>query len=575
LKNNYLQTFKAATITFFTPIYEVFKTISAKYLSTLLFLLLPITFLINAIIVHYFYGAFYLGTIDPEYFHLFNGIAISGGNLAVDYVAHPGTPLQFIIALSARFIHLFQPDEKLVVDFINDPEKYIHAANIFMNVLVAGTIYVSGVLTKHYSGSTSIGLLLQLSPFSNTSTLLISGRLLPESIMIIPLLLISILIIKHIFDSNKSNQTISTTVLYGLIIGFGIACKLSFIPMILLPLILLKITLKHKFQLLLYSGLFVVLFAYPIIINIHEFWDWVSGMLMHSGKWGGGDKSFIDTSSLPTNFSILYSYDKLFFIFMLASSLVSLVFTPIAAKTKNAKMKRIIRAIFAVNITLLVCVSFVLKHFALHYFMPFYAFKFLLLILIALLFLELKPFANHKKIKPTVLFLLSISVLYISYTETQRTSSTLQDLKTKQENYLTSQETILSLVKKDTPIIITGPYYGTPFIEYAQINGFMMSYSLKGYFKPYLMEKYPVSFLYVSWAEKFDFWDEFVGMDFIAKKVKSSFYVYIGKEKSEDLSAIETRIWSYYTKESLEKNILFEDTTTGEKLIEYTIAQEE
>lgn len=168
---------------FFNPILQVFKSLSRKHLSILLFLIIPVTFLLNASIIHYYLGTFFLGSVDPEYFYLYNGILIGGGNFSVQLIAHPGIPLQFLIAISSRIISLFQPGD-YVKDFIDDPEKYIHAANLFMNVLISFVLFICGIYTKKYSGSYFSGLLIQLSPFGSSSLMGISGRLIPEALMI-------------------------------------------------------------------------------------------------------------------------------------------------------------------------------------------------------------------------------------------------------------------------------------------------------------------------------------------------------------------------------------------------------
>jgi hypothetical protein len=280
LEQHKLQDYLSA---FFNPILQVFKSLSQKQYNVLIFLFIPVIFLLNASILHYYHGIFFLSSVDPEYFYLYNGIALGSGNLSVQYIAHPGTPLQFLIAASSRIISLFQPED-YVKDFVDDPEKYIHAANLFMNVLIAFSLFICGICTKKYSGSYFSGLLFQLSPFGNSSLLGISGRLIPESIMIIPLLFIGLMIIKYIYDENKTTGYFNDIVLYGIIIGFGIACKLSFIPVILIPLVLLQVSLKQKIKLILYTILSFAIFAYPVVFNFDEFWQWVSGIFTHSGR---------------------------------------------------------------------------------------------------------------------------------------------------------------------------------------------------------------------------------------------------------------------------------------------------
>jgi len=552
---------------FFNPILQVFKSLSRKHLSILLFLIIPVIFLLNASIIHYYLGTFFLGSVDPEYFYLYNGILIGGGNFSVQLIAHPGIPLQFLIAISSRIISLFQPGD-YVKDFIDDPEKYIHAANLFMNVLISFVLFICGIYTKKYSGSYFSGLLIQLSPFGSSSLMGISGRLIPEALMIIPLLLIGLMIIKYIYNENKTTGYFNDIVLYGIIIGFGIACKLSFIPVILIPLILLQISLKQKIKFILYTILFFAIFAYPVVLNFNEFWQWVSGIFIHSGMYGGGEKSFIDFTTIPGNIKYLFNYDKVFFYIVIFSLLLSVLFSFKVFKNKGLSNSKIIRAIYAVNITILICIAFILKHFAMYYFMPFYIFKYLLVLLSTLLIIRYQKISKSKRFKTIALISISVVILFMTYGQALKVRSSI--IRSSQRNETLQQEykKIISLVEKDSPIIITGPYYGAPFIEFAQFNGFIMSYHLKGFFTSYLKEKYPKSYQYVTWSDKFYFWNDFVDFNHILDKTKSSFYIYIGKKRGNALTVIENRIWQFIDKKSVTRKVLYLDTSTEEQLIE-------
>jgi hypothetical protein len=188
-----------------------------------------------------------------------------------------------------------------------------------------------------------------------------------------------------------------------------------------------------------------------------------------------------------------------------------------------------------------------------------------------LLILQYQKISKSKRLKAVALISFSVLILFMTYGQARQVRSSIvhhdqRNVKLKQE-----YERIISLVEKDSPIIITGPYYGTPFIEFAHFNGFIMTYHLKGGFKPYLKEKYPVSYQYVTWSDKFYFWDDFVDFKEILDKTRTSFYIYIGKERGEDLPVIENRIWQVLDSNSVTKKVLYTDDNTEEQLIEITI----
>jgi len=552
---------------FFNPILQVFKSISRKHLSILLFLIIPVIYLLNASTLHYYLGTFFLSSVDPEYFYLYNGILIGGGNLSVQFIATPGIPLEFLIAISSRVINLFQPGD-YAKDFIDDPEKYIHAANLFMIVLIAIVLVICGIYTKKYSDSYFAGLLIQLSIFGNSSLLGISGRLIPEAIMMIPLLLTGLMIIKTIYHEDRTAGHFTDIVLYGLIIGFGVACKLTFIPVILIPLVLLQTSLKQKIELILYAILFFAIFAYPVVFNFHKFWQWVSGLFIHSGKYGAGAKDFINLSTIPGNFKYLFNYDKMFFFIAIFSLLISVVFSSKVFKNEGFTNSKIIRAIFAVNLSILISIAFTLKHFELYYFMPFYLFKYLIVLLSILLIIQYQKISGSKRYKIITLISFSIFILYVTYGQVLRVRSSITSYSQRNEILQEEYKKIVSLVETDKPVIMTCPYYGAPFIEFAHFNGFIMTYHLKFGFKSYLKEKFPESYQYVTWSDEFYFWDDFVDFKDILDKTKSSFYIYIGKDKGKDLAVIENRIWQVLDRDSVTRKVLYQDSNSEEQLIE-------
>jgi hypothetical protein len=475
--------------------------------------------------------------------------------------------MHFLIAFSSRIIDLFQPGDYMK-SFVDNPERYIHAANLFMNVLISLVLFICGIYTKKYTGSYFAGLLMQLSPFGSSALWGVSGRLIPEAIMMIPLLLTGLMIIKYIYDEDRATRPLTYIVLFAMITGFGIACKLSFIPIILIPLVLLQVSSRQRITIILYTLLFFIIFAYPVIFNFHDYWNWVSGIFTHSGKYGGGEKNIVNLASVPGNIKYLFAFNRELFYVAFTSLIMGIIFSFRYLKNHSFLSSRVVRAIFAVNVAILVCVIFTLKHFELYYFMPFAIFKYLLVLLSALLFFRLDWISKSKIYKMIALISVSGLVLYMTYGQIVEIRAAIDHYTKRDIQFQQDAAKILSLVDRDKPIIIAGPYYGTPFIEFAHFNGFLMSARLKGFYTGYLKEKFPGSYHYVTWSDKFDYWDEFVDMKQILEKTPSSLYIYIGKERGADLAEIERRLAQIPENDSFTKKVLYQDAGSGEKLIE-------
>jgi hypothetical protein len=129
------------------------------------------------------------------------------------------------------------------------------------------------------------------------------------------------------------------------------------------------------------------------------------------------------------------------------------------------------------------------------------------------------------------------------------------------------------MVDREKPLILTGPYYGTPFIEFAHVNGFIMSDNHKSFYTAYLKEKFPNFYKFSDWTDKFYSWDDLKETDEIISD-NTSFFIYVGQGMSRDLGEIEKRIEKSVVSGSFEKLVRYHDPATGEQLIEVIIHRE-
>jgi hypothetical protein len=557
---------------FFKPLFQSSGYLAVAHLDKFIFLFIPVTYLLISTVIHNSLGPFFMGRVDPEYFYMYNGIVLGAGNLSIQYYFHPGTPLHFLIAFSARIIDLFQPGDYMK-NFVDDPEKYIHAANLLINSIISILLFVCGRYTKRYTSSYPAGFAMQMVPFASVALLSLQGRVFADTLLIIPLILLLMLIIRHIFKEDSQKTYPDETVLFGMVTGLGIACKLTFLPVILLPLILLKSAFTGKIKLILYTLFFFALFAYPVIFNFGDFGQWASGKFLNSGQSGDGQVVYSNASSVFVNFKQLMSANKELIGIVVFSLILNIIFSFRYFRERSLPGTKLRRAIYAVNITIIVCILFTLKHFKPYYFAPFSVFKYLLALLSVMLLFSYRKIAASRLYKSLTITLFSALVILSVSIQAIELRSVLRDNYARISIIQKEYGQLTSLVKNDRPIILTGPYYGMPFIEFAHFAGFSMTDNMKGFYTAYLKEKYPNSYQYVTWSDKFDFWDDFVEFPHILEKAGSSFYIYIGKENSNDLLEIENRMWKYLDKNSVTMNVLYEDKNSDEKLIEVSNIQ--
>ncbi len=553
---------------FFGPVAAIFRSVSKRFYFKAFFLIIPVVFMVNAVVIHYNIGKFFMRSVDPEYFYLYNGVMMGQGSLSMQYTANPGTPLQALFAVTSAAIGIFQPGS-IVGDVVNDPEKYIHATSLLMIFMISLTLFLGGWYTWKVTGSWLAALLLQMGIPCTAEIMILTGRLNAEAMMILPVLLLSIAVIGYIFTSeDREYPPDKTLVIFGLVCGFGAACKISFFPLVLIPLIMLNATFRQKLKLIAYSLLSFAVFGYPVVFNNGHFWNWVGNVLSHTGKYGEGPKGFIDFTLVPERLSQLFRDDQAFFIIVFISLVSGIIFSfKYFKKPLSPVLKRITRVFLAVPLAVILCMILVLKHFELYYFIPFYVFKFLLISLLFLFIIRIGKAEKSLIFRTVTIIGIIVIVAFISYTEGKKIRSANQQYSQKKELQEVEYRQVMSVYEPGSPIILSGNYYGTPFIEFAHYDGFKMSGKIGKSFVPYLKAKFPVSYQYVSWSDRFYYWDAFVDIHKILEKSRKPLYIFIGETKAGDLPVIEERLWKVIDRASVSREIVYRNESNGDQLI--------
>jgi hypothetical protein len=255
-----------------------------------LFLLIPLIFIVTTFTYIHNAGLYFSGGVDPEYNYLFNGITLAHLKVHLNAVGHPGTSVQILIALVAWAVHLFRPGQSLWDDVMLHPELYIKATVYTANVINAVFLFQLGIKVYRYTGSLIAALVLQLSPFAFLMTLEVSFRLMPELIMTSIVSCWLILLVKLLYESPEKSDYKKYSVLFGLLFGLSLASKLTFLPFFLLPFILVPgVLLKTRYSVI--SVLSFALFAFPAMLNFHKFTGWVTGIFIHKGPYGSGERN--------------------------------------------------------------------------------------------------------------------------------------------------------------------------------------------------------------------------------------------------------------------------------------------
>jgi len=260
--------------------------------------------------------AWYAGGYDPEYAYLFNSLNMATFRLA-GHVDHPGTTMQVAGGVVLRAVWMFDKRADNLTDAVlAEPEHYIRILNIATAVTGSLVLLVLGWFVTTASGMVWYGILLQLTPFIS-GFVLFNGfaRATQEVMQMSAAFAMAALALHWYFETGERNR-LNYPLWFGVIAGFGMASKIIFFPLMLIPLILLR-HWSERFRFGLFSILAFFVFTLPVIRMYPHMFHWIYSLFIHSGQYGSGSESIIDTSRYFTEFVDLFRVNpRLFALFV-------------------------------------------------------------------------------------------------------------------------------------------------------------------------------------------------------------------------------------------------------------------
>lgn len=232
--------------------------------------------------------------LDPDYYYLFNGLLVVEGRPPVD-MGHPGTPVQVLIGAVLRLMHPFAPTAELVETVLRQPERHLLVATLAIYPFVAAALYVMGRAFLRATGSLWPALLAQSAPFLSMIVPKFALHPKPEPFLIVAA---GFLLAASLKAAKAGRLEDRHGVLLGVAMGFGIAIKLQFAVLGVVPLLLLdRRRLFVVYPLATIAAFFV--FVAPALPSYDIFLDWWTRVLTHSGAYGTGEASVVDHRNYP------------------------------------------------------------------------------------------------------------------------------------------------------------------------------------------------------------------------------------------------------------------------------------
>jgi hypothetical protein len=489
---------------------------SAK-ISLIVSLFVPVLFILTGFYVLKLFGPLSLRHGDPDYIYLLSGLSMGDGHFNVGHVDNPGTPLQIIVAIVTRIVHLFAGQGSYFDDILKRPDFYLGYVLRFNYILNAFFMFFVGYksgkyLKLSYIPLIQLTLLMSWTIFYNTTTIL------PEVIMLVPVSLITVMLLKFYYGKNFITDY-KDVLKIAAISALGVSIKLDYLPLVFLPVFLIR---NWKRQIIYWPSFFAffLIFAFPVLKRRFFFIEWIKGLITHSGKYGLGDSNFIDWPSFMENIKTLFSFYRFFYIAMLVL-IISLCLS--VAGLKWLKRNRIRENVIAgITLTAILQTFIVAKHFGLGYMMP------LIYLLPLILILIIETTKLNKFIICTVPVIVSIIILSLFYKTLNRNLSwKVPQLATKLE----IKNEVDKKVNNNAFIIIDQPY-NFYFHESPLLFGWFFQGGFRLKIKDRLDELYPEKYVYDIGMKKFFLWGDLYTLKEIFEK-QDEIFVFVNNKSQQ------------------------------------------
>jgi len=331
--------------------------------QNLIISIFPLLVIIWGIFMLIFFDPFYSKSSDPEFPYLINGLNCA--TLKFNYIGHidhPGTPFQVYNGIIIRITHLVSGKGNIAQDVFARPEHYLNAISNSLILLQAALIFCIGLLGfKRKIPFWQIAI-LQASFLFNDVLMWLFCRANPDRFFMISGLIFILIYLKHGFE-NRTPQKFALW--SGVVMALGLATKFNFLPVLILPLLLID-TNKNR---LIYIGSGIVsffIFIAPIITKFDDYFRFLTSIFKHDGLYGGGESKVLNLQKMTDSAFEIFRLNPELFALIIA--LVVLIVMAIRNKNEGMKKFSFLFAGYLFIITLQILM--VSKHFKNYYLAP-------------------------------------------------------------------------------------------------------------------------------------------------------------------------------------------------------------
>jgi len=468
---------------------------------------------------------------DPESAYLFNGLNVAMGE-PVGLYDHPGITVHiYSTAILSVTYFLRFTNTDIQTDVLVNSELYIEVLRkgfILLNTLI---LILLGFVAFSIIQNIWLAIVLQMVPFLSTTLLEeLYTKISPEQLLFTSSILLIILILKYYSSLNKENRWFA--IIFGLLVGFGLATKFTFLPLLIIPFVILKGNWNKILYLFVIIPSFI-LFTLPATHDYKLMFKWFLSIASHTGIYGQGSKGIIDPAEYAHSL-IKICTTNLTLLFALLTLLLMLTVLFVKSKRKSEYIKTPETVyILALFLAIAGSILMVAKHYYNnHYLFPALSLTGLIFVFIYL-WSERISQNNYREILKFSPPALVVALIIIALSN--RPYLTLAYKGYRQSNKSTDES--MARIEKEYPGYIKTYYYPGSFNQFAQLR--WGNVYAKQIHTDKLMELFPEGLFYDVRDNSFKFWESTVSPAQFLKKYGSSILLIGGPITAEDVRLVE------------------------------------
>jgi hypothetical protein len=468
-------------------------------------ILVPLVFLV----IGFSFDRTKYGT-DPESAYLMNGININMLK-SVGHFDNPGTTVQIYSAAVLRIVHTFRfSGTDLQTDVLLHSEYYIEALRYSLILMNALVLFLLGFVASTLFGNIWLALVLQLTPFlSDTLTEEMFTKIAPEPFLFATVSLLAMLLFKYYTYDDKRNKRF--VILFALLSAFGLVTKMTYLPFLIIPFIVLEgWNNKIRYSLLITPGF--VLFTLPAIKGYPYMAKWFLNLGTHTGTYGQGSVGIIDPSQYVKALVQIAITNKELLVVTLIAAIILLVKAFGTKKDTGVFADPAFRILTAMLVAVFASILMVAKHYhSNHYLFPALSLLGPLLVFMYLLLIKGKK-ENPGKYSYIALPVLVGVILVASLLHVPYLSIACKGYRMSNQD---TEET-MQLLDRDYKDYVKTYYFPTSFNVYSSLRwGNVYS---RQFHTERLKQLYPEGLFYNAWDKSFQLWEtSFSPGEFVAK----------------------------------------------------------